>query len=144
MYNNPFFNQPRYAMPIQNQPVPSATPAPYIQPIQNQMTLTGKYVDSMDVAKASETPLDGSVVFYPFTDGSAIVSKQLQMDGTTKTIVYKPSNDDKKEEVKFATLQDIQDAIEELDLSDIQDLKDDIKEIKKQLKEIKPKKVKED
>ena len=52
--------------------------------------------------------------------------------------------EDKKEAVQFATIEDIQDAINELDLSDIQDLKDDIKEIKKQLKEFKIKKGKDD
>ena len=106
--------------------------------------MLGKSVDNIDVVKATDIPLDGSISYFPLTDGSAIVSKQLQNDGTSKMVVYKPTQEEKEDKVKFATLEDIQDAINELDLSDIQDLKDDIKEIRKQLKEFKIKKSKED
>jgi hypothetical protein len=106
--------------------------------------LLGKSVDNIDVVKATDIPLDGSISYFPLTDGSAIVSKQLQSDGTSKITIYKPTKEENNEVVKFATLEDIQDAISELDLSDIQDLKDDIKEIKKQIKEFKTKKGKEE
>ena len=149
MYGNPYYNsgqryQPMPTQPIMNQPM---TPQPYIQPVQqptSQVGLLGKVVDSIDVVKASEIPMDGSTSYYPLSDGSCIVTKQLQSDGTSKMVVYKPAQEDKKDTVQFATLDDIQDAINDLDLSDIQDLKDDIKEIKKQLKEFKTKKGKDD
>lgn len=144
MYNNPYFNQQRYTMPIPNQQVPTATPAQYIQPLQPQGTLNGKYVDNTDVVKAMDIPLDGSISYFPLTDGSAIVSKQLQNDGTSKVIVYKPVDNNEKDAIRFATIEDLQDAINDIDLSDIQDIQDDIKEIKKQLKELKTKKGKED
>ena len=120
--------------------VPQMTPVPQVQ----TNMLLGKSVDSIDVVKAMDIPLDGSVSYFPLTDGSAIVTKKLQNDGTSKTVIYKPVDDEKKEEIKFATFEDIQDAINEIDLSDIQDLKDDIKEIKKQLKEMKTRKSKDD
>lgn len=147
MYNNygynPYFQQQRFQNNEQNQQPMMTT---YQQPIQltKPNYLLGKSVDNIDVVKATDIPLDGSISYFPLTDGSAIVSKQLQSDGTSKMVVYKPVQEDKKEEIQFATLDDLQEAIGEIDLSDIQDLKDDIKEIKKQLKEFKIKKSKED
>ena len=91
-----------------------------------------------------DIPFDGSISYFPLTDGSAIITKQLQTDGTSKMVVYKPAQEDKKDAIQFATLDDIQDAINDLDLSDIQDLRDDVKEIKKQLKEFKTKKSKDE
>ena len=145
MYNNygynPYYPQQRFNN-TEQQPMITT----YQQPIQltKPTTLLGKAVESIDVVKATDIPLDGSISYFPLTDGSAIVSKQLQTDGTSKIVVYKPTQEDKKEAIQFATLDDIQEAINDIDLSDIQDLKDDIKEIKKQLKEFKMKKSKED
>lgn len=148
-YGNPYYFQPQNqrVQPIeqQNQPYVSPMQNPMQNsPLQNRQFLNGKSVDSIDVVKAMDIPLDGSVSYFPLTDGSAIVTKQLQKDGTSKTIVYKPFEEDKKEVIQFATLDDIQNAINDIDLSDIQDLKDEIKEIKKQLKEFKSKKSKDD
>ena len=116
------------------------------QPVQltKPTGLLGKVVDSIDVVKSLEIPLDGSTSYFPLADNSMIVTKQLQNDGTSKIVVYKPTQEEKKEAIQFATLDDIQDAINGLDLSDIQDLRNDIKEIKKQLKEFKSKKSKDD
>ena len=149
MYGSPYYNpnqryQPMTTQPIMNQPM---TPQPYIQPVQqptSQVGLLGKSVDNIDVVKAMDIPLDGSISYFPLTDGSAIVSKQLQIDGTSKIVIYKPTQEERKEAIQFATIEDIQEAINDLDLSDIQDLKDDVKEIKKQLKEFKSKKSKDD
>lgn len=144
MYNN-YFNQQRFSqMPMVNQQMPTQTYMPPMTQPTNQMGILGKAVESIDVVKAMDIPLDGSISYFPITDGSAIVSKQLQMDGTSKMVVYKPTQEDKKDAIKFATLDDLQEAINDLDLSDIQDLKDEIKDIKKQLKELKPKKGKDD
>ena len=151
MYNNygfnPYFQQQRFQnveQPIQ-QPIVN-----YQQPIQMPKSngLLGKSVDSIDVVKAMDIPLDGSISYFPLTDGSAIVSKQLQTDGTSKTIVYKPiveKQKDKQQE-RFVTFEEFDRAIGEIDLSELeelQNLKEDIREIKKQLKEFKIKKGKE-
>lgn len=149
MFNNYGYN-PYYPQQQRFQNVDQSNQQPmmttYQPPIQltKPTTLLGKAVESIDVVKATDIPLDGSISYFPLTDGSAIVSKQLQNDGTSKIVVYKPAKEDKKETIQFATLDDLQEAIGEIDLSDIQDLKDEIKEIKKQLKELKPKKTKED
>lgn len=140
---NPYYQQQRFQGAEQPQQPMMTT---YQQPMQltKPNYLLGKSVDNIDVVKATDIPLDGSISYFPLTDGSAIVSKQLQNDGTSKIIIYKPTQEDKKETIQFATLEDIQDAINELDLSDIQDLKDDIKEIRKQLKEFKIRKGKDE
>ena len=145
MYGNPYFaQQQRFQQPMINQPTQPQPYIPTIQPINNPTSLLGKAVESMDVVKAMDIPFDGSISYFPLTDGSAIITKQLQTDGTSKMVVYKPVQEDKKDAIQFATLEDIQDAINDLDLSDIQDLRDDIKEIKKQLKEFKTKKSKDE
>lgn len=145
MYNNygynPYLQQQRFQN-IEQQPIMPT----YQQPMQlaKPSYLLGKSVDNIDVVKVTDIPLDGSISYFPLTDGSAIVSKQLQNDGTSKIVVYKPIQEDKKETMQFATFEDIQNAINDIDLSDIQNLKDEIKEIKKQLKEFKSKKSKDD
>lgn len=84
MYNNQFFNQRAYQPMYQ----PAYQPQQY-QPVQFQ-GIQGRIVDNIDVVKATEISLDGSVSYFPIADGSAIVTKQLQSDGTSKLVVYKP------------------------------------------------------
>lgn len=146
MYGNPYFaqQQQRFQQPMINQPTQPQPYIPTIQPINNPTSLLGKAVESVDVVKAMDIPFDGSISYFPLTDGSAIITKQLQTDGTSKMVVYKPVQEDKKGAIQFATLEDIENAINDLDLSDIQDIRDDIKEIKKQLKEFKTKKSKDE
>lgn len=141
MYGNPYYNQGQrfQPMPMQqigNQPMTQ----PYIQPVQpttTQVGLLGKSVESMDVVKAMDIPLDGSISYFPLTDGSAIVTKQLQNDGTSKIVVYKPEKEEKKSEQNFVTFEQLQEEISKLDFADIEDLRDELKEIKKQLKTMK-------
>ena len=147
MYGNNYGFNPYYQQRFQNVDQPQQPMmTTYQQPIQltKPTNLLGKSVDNIDVVKAMDIPLDGSISYFPLTDGSAIVSKQLQNDGTSKMVIYKPTQEEKKDVIQFATLEDIQEAIDNLDLSDIQDLKEDIKEIKKQLKEFKIKKSKDE
>lgn len=119
------------------QPVQPLQPTQSIQPMNTQQVLLGKSVDSIDVVKAMDIPLDGRISYFPLMDGSAIVTKQLQNDGTSKTVVYKPVEEDKKESPKYVTFDDLKKSIQEIDMSDIEDLKDELKTIKKQLKDIK-------
>lgn len=143
MYNNPYYNQSRF-QPM-GMPTAQINTNPYIQPMTQPITpttnigLQGKSVESLDVVRAMDIPLDGSISYFPLTDGSAIVSKQLQSDGTSKTTIYRPINDENIELPKYATLDDIKKEINNIDLSDIDDLKEEIRELKKQLKDLKKK-----
>lgn len=122
-YQQPIY-QPMYQVPI-SQPTSSG--------------LQGKVVDSIETAKNQDIQLDGSISYFALTDGSAIVSKQLQGDGTSKTTIYRPINEEQVELPKYATLDDIKAEIEKIDLSDIDDLKEEIRDLKKDLKSLKKK-----
>lgn len=146
MYNNygynPYYQQQQRMQGIEQQPMITT----YQQPMQltKPSGLLGKSVDNIDVVKATDIPLDGSISYFPLTDGSAIVSKQLQMDGTSKMVVYKPIKEDSDDSRKFVTFEEMQSELAKIDILDLEDLKDEIKEIKKQLKEFKTKKSKDD
>ena len=135
MYNNygmnPYYQPQRFAQPMPQQPVEQQ----YVQQSGQQFIksgLQGKQVDSIDVVKATDIPFDG-ISYFPLTDGTAIVTKQIQMDGTSKITIYQPI-DEQKEEVKYLTSDDLEKALNGLNLYEIDDIKDEIKEIKKQLK----------
>ena len=105
MYNNPFYNQPRFQQPqyIDN-----------ISQFNKPIGLLGKVVDSLDVVKATDIPLDGSITYFPLIDGSAIVTKQLKMDGTSKTVIYKPIEEEKVENPQYVTIEEFNKAIKEI------------------------------
>ena len=139
MYGNPYYTQQQRFQPMgmTNPQIPIQQYVPNIPQTTPQVGLQGKSVESLDVVKAMDIPLDGTVSYFPLTDGSAIVSKQLQMDGTSKMVVYKPVEEEKKDLPRYVTFEELDRAISDFDFSelqDLQDLKDDIKEIKKQLK----------
>ena len=139
MYN-PYLNQ-YYGAQQMNRPQPMEMPmqtqnAPQMA-LNRQNILYGKQVDSLEVVKAIDIPLDGSISYFPLANGSAIVTKQLQQDGTSKITIYEPKT--QKEDMKFATIDDIDKKIEKLDFSEIDDLKEEINDLKKELKELKNK-----
>lgn len=110
---------------------------PQIQPAyQKPIGIQGKTVDSIDVVKATDIPLDGSVSYFPLVDGSAIVTKQLNQDGTSKMIVYKPiETTPKKVEIKenYITEKQLE---EKLSKFDNESLKEEIEKLKKQIKDL--------
>ncbi len=143
MYNNQFgFNNP-YFQPVNGgiQPPLQNTQNSInnVPPVtNNKTTLLGKSVDSIDVVKAMDIPLDGSISYFPLTNGSAIVTKQLLNDGTSKTTIYKPVEEKDVPKVQYATIEDVQKSIKEIDFTDtIDDLKDEIKDLKNKIKKMK-------
>lgn len=137
MYGNHFYGQPQRFQPMDqlgqqfnNQYMST------IQQVNTQMNLLGKSVDSIDVVKAMDIPLDGSVSYFPLTDGSAIVTKKLQADGTSKTVIYKPV-EESKGDTKFLVMEDLENIIN--DINDMKDLKEQFSSVKKDIKELKDK-----
>ena len=134
MYNNPYYTQNQRFQPI------DAVNPQFIQPItqipqpNNINYLLGKSVDSIDVVKAMDIPLDGTVSYFPLSDGTAIVTKQLQTDGTSKTIIYKPIEDNAKDTPQFATMEEVKKEINKIDLSDLEDIREELSQIKKEIK----------
>lgn len=142
-YGNPYLNynqQPQLqtSMLRQNQYRP-------------QNSLQGKVVDSLDVVKATDIPYDGSVSYFPLTDGTAIITKQLQQDGTSKVVIYKPMIENEESKYitetdlekqlkdmdnKFITEDNLRDQLKNVNSKDIKDLKEDMKILKRKLEDI--------
>ena len=113
MYNNPYYQN--YQNRFQPMGIPNTQP--YIQPMaqpippNTNIGLQGKTVESIDVVKAMDIPLDGTISYFPLTDGSAIITKQVQNDGTSKIMIYKPTEEESN---KFATIDFVKKEINEL------------------------------
>lgn len=135
-YMNRFYGQQQANMP-QSMEIPIQQQNTPQMALNRQNILYGKQVDSLEVVKAIDIPLDGSVSYFPLTNGSAIVTKQLQQDGTSKITIYEPKT--QKDDIKFATIEDVDKRLEKLDFSEIDDLREDLSDLKKELKDIKNK-----
>ena len=60
----------------------------------NQMTALGKIVDSIDVVKATDIPMDGNAYYFPKADGTEVYCKQWLQNGTTRILTFKPVFED--------------------------------------------------
>lgn len=116
-----------------NEYMQNIQPSTYQKPI----TLQGKSVDNIEVVKATDIPLDGSVSYFPLVDGSAIVTKQLQPDGTSRMIVYKPVETQQPKQVEvqenYITEKELDEKLSKLDNKE---LKEEIEKMKKQIKDL--------
>ena len=56
----------------------------------NQMSALGKIVDSIDVVKATDIPMDGNTYYFPKADGTEVYCKQWLQNGTTRILTFKP------------------------------------------------------
>lgn len=77
---------------IQQPQVPQVQ-VPQVQSVQTPaytapQGLNGKFVDSIESVKATDVMMDGSVMYFPVTDGKTIYTKQLQGDGTSKILAF--------------------------------------------------------
>ena len=135
---NPYSSYFGYGQQPQQQIPVRQNPQVYKQ--QNPIGLQGKVVDSLDVVKATDIPYDGSVSYFPLTDNSAIITKQLQQDGTSKMVVYKPILENEEAKPKYITNEELQESLKKFDnattIKDIKDLKEDIKILKRKLEDI--------
>ena len=65
------------------------------QPVsQAQMSAMGKIVDSIDVVKATDIPMDGNSYYFPKADGTEVYCKQWLQNGTTRILTFKPVFED--------------------------------------------------
>lgn len=144
---NPYYSYtPQYGRnPYIQQPIVTPQYQPqttdYMQSIQptyqKTITLQGKSVDNIEVVKATDIPLDGSVSYFPLVDGSAIVTKQLQADGTSRIIVYKPVETQQPKSVEtqeiYITEKELDEKLSKLDNTE---LKEEIEKMKKQIRDL--------
>ena len=59
---------------------------------QNFNMLGGKVVDSVEVVKATDIPMDGNSYYFPNADGSEVYSKRWLQNGKTEIVVYTKQN----------------------------------------------------
>ena len=60
----------------------------------NQVSALGKIVDSIDVVKATDIPMDGNAYYFPKADGTEVYCKQWLQNGTTRILTFKPVLED--------------------------------------------------
>ena len=142
-YQQPYFGRPAFNYNPYQQMQPMQQPMVQQQPIQQPIQpmqpvgLQGKSVDSIDVVKAMDINLDGSISYFPLTDGTAIVTKQLQMDGTSKVVIYEPvkAQDEQKEQPKYLTAEELNEQIKVI-TQDNNNLKAGMETIKGQISDL--------
>ena len=107
-------------------------------PPSNQLATMGKIVDSVDVVKATDVPMDGNMYYFPKADGTEIYGKQFGMDGKTRILTFKPLLEDNpsnspSEDIKtqFGAFGEVLGAIQ----SDIRMLFDKVDKISKPAKQ---------
>lgn len=131
----PYYMQQPIATP---QYQPQATD--YMSQMQNAyqkpLGLQGKTVDNIEVVKATDIPLDGSVSYFPLVDGSSIITKQLMQDGTSRMIVYKPAETEPKATENKEIYVTEKQLEEKLSTFNNEEIKQEIEKLKKQIKDL--------
>lgn len=61
--------------------------------VTSQVPALGKVVESMDIVKVTDIPMDGNVYYFPKADGEEIYTKQFLPNGQTRILTFKPFSD---------------------------------------------------
>lgn len=110
--NNPYADRLAFLQSYQQNLQQPMSPTPMSG--TSQPSVIGKIVDSLEVVKATDIPMDGNIYYFPKADGTEIFSKQWQSNGTTKILTFKPilngepnilSN--KEEKTQFTLSEDV-------------------------------------
>lgn len=56
----------------------------------NQFNPFGKMVESIDIVKVTDIPMDGNMYYFPQADGQAIYGKKFLPNGQTQILAFKP------------------------------------------------------
>ena len=100
----------------------------------SQFAPLGKIVESVDMVKATDIPMDGNMYYFPKADGTEIYSKAWLPNGQTRILTFKPVLDNdpntlsqNEEKLNFETLGQVLDGIQ----SDIKTLTEKLDKISK-------------
>ena len=88
-YQNPYMDR---MMQMQNQQMPQT----------NQNPIIGKIVESVDMVKATDIPMDGSMYYFPTADGSLVFGKQWLPNGQTRILTFKPVSEEEPNNLSVA------------------------------------------
>ena len=101
---------------------------------QNQYMSIGKVVESMDIVKVTDIPMDGNTYYFPKADGTEIYSKQFMPNGQTRILTFKPilesepnNSSPNEEKLKFEAFNAFLEGIQE----DIKTLNDKVDKLSK-------------
>lgn len=99
-----FPQQNPYMQRIENLQQFQQTLQPQAQ-MQNQFATFGKIVESMDIVKVTDIPMDGNMYYFPKADGTEIYAKQFMSNGQTHILTFKPlleddTNNSSSEDIK--------------------------------------------
>ena len=113
------------------------------QPVQNNPNLTPglnmlaslvKVVESIDMVKATDIPMDGNMYYFPKADGTEIYGKAWMANGQTRILTFKPVLDNdpntlsqNEEKLNFEVLGQVLEGIQ----SDIKTLTEKLDKISK-------------
>lgn len=95
--NYPFYGNYQYQPnPYQQQQVMNNPYLNYQQQAQTQMqqqvtTPFVKFVDNVEMVKATDIPMDGNAYYFPKADGTEIYTKQWLSNGQTRILSFKPA-----------------------------------------------------
>ena len=106
----------------------------------SQFTPLGKIVESVDMVKATDIPMDGSMYYFPTADGNMIFGKQWMPNGQTRILTFKPLLEDdtnilskEEEKLKFDTFNEV-----------LKGIQADIKALNEKIDKIKPTRAKKE
>ena len=134
---NPYMQRMENLQQFQQAINPPVMQQPQIQTPNMSFSTLGKMVESIDIVKATDIPMDGNVYYFPKADGTEIYSKQWLQNGQTRILTFKPSLDDNpntlsqnEEKFDFGAFNEFTDAFKE----QLNALTDKIDKIEKYLK----------
>ena len=103
-------------------------------PVQTPLTTMGKVVESIDMVKATDIPMDGNMYYFPKADGTEVYGKAWMQNGQTRILTFKPvlepnptnvSSEDEK--VEIGAFRDVLTAIQ----SDLKTINEKLEKIGK-------------
>ena len=107
------------------------------QTLQPQIPAIGKIVESIDIVKSTDIPMDGNMYYFPKADGTEVYGKSWLPNGQTRILTFKavlednPNNvSSEAENVKIGALDEQIKAV----LSDLRALNDKLDKLSKQEK----------
>lgn len=90
-----------------------------INPVPQTVQPLGKIVESEEMVRSTEIPMDGNMYYFPTADGSAVYGKRWLSSGQTQILAFKPVLDSdpssilsKDEKIEISAFSDVLDGIQ--------------------------------
>lgn len=85
-----------------------------LQQIPMQQTSTGKVVDSVDIVRVTDIPMDGNAYYFPKADMSEVYSKRWLPNGSTEINTYVKVDVNQMEENKNTFENNLMDKLDSI------------------------------